>query len=261
MAQLLRSPPLSPCIRSPCVSRAGPRGRGGRGARVLRPGGWVAWTLPPSGRRSGCCRRAVSPRTGRALPVPASPGGRLPRRLPALPVALPGPRHRRRGHPPRATRRGGTPAFRVGVGSGVGELAHALLSATGVAVLLRLPGGAGRCGPRASSHASPRTKRWRGAPGAARTLWTRLEPTRPAPPAMGGSRRASRPSPAPPAHGTGSPRAMPAPGDPAGKARSVSALRRALPGWARAQRRRRPRRAGPRPGRARRRRRAPAGPA
>ena len=39
-----------------------------------------------------------------------------------------------------ATQRGGTPAFLVGVGSGVGDLAYALVSTTGVAVLLRLPG-------------------------------------------------------------------------------------------------------------------------
>jgi L-lysine exporter family protein LysE/ArgO len=39
-----------------------------------------------------------------------------------------------------ATQRGGTPAFLVGLGSGVGDLAYALLSLTGVALLLALPG-------------------------------------------------------------------------------------------------------------------------
>ncbi len=39
-----------------------------------------------------------------------------------------------------ATQRGGTPAFLVGVGSGVGDLIYAVLSMTGVAVLLALPG-------------------------------------------------------------------------------------------------------------------------
>jgi L-lysine exporter family protein LysE/ArgO len=39
-----------------------------------------------------------------------------------------------------ATQRGGTPAFLVGLGSGVGDLVYALLSVAGVAVLLRLPG-------------------------------------------------------------------------------------------------------------------------
>jgi len=39
-----------------------------------------------------------------------------------------------------ATQRGGTPAFLVGVGSGLGDIAYALLSTTGVAMLLKLPG-------------------------------------------------------------------------------------------------------------------------
>jgi L-lysine exporter family protein LysE/ArgO len=39
-----------------------------------------------------------------------------------------------------ATERGGTPAFLVGLGSGVGDLLYALLSVAGVAVLLKVPG-------------------------------------------------------------------------------------------------------------------------
>ena len=39
-----------------------------------------------------------------------------------------------------ATQRGGTPAFLVGLGSGVGDLAYALLSVTGITLLLALPG-------------------------------------------------------------------------------------------------------------------------
>jgi L-lysine exporter family protein LysE/ArgO len=39
-----------------------------------------------------------------------------------------------------ATQRGGTPAFLVGAGSSIGDLAYAVLSMTGVAVLLALPG-------------------------------------------------------------------------------------------------------------------------
>lgn len=39
-----------------------------------------------------------------------------------------------------ATQRGGTPAFVVGLGSGVGDLVYALLSLTGIALLLALPG-------------------------------------------------------------------------------------------------------------------------
>jgi L-lysine exporter family protein LysE/ArgO len=39
-----------------------------------------------------------------------------------------------------AAQRGGTPAFLVGLGSGVGDLAYALLSVTGIALLLALPG-------------------------------------------------------------------------------------------------------------------------
>ncbi len=39
-----------------------------------------------------------------------------------------------------ATQRGGTPAFLVGVGSGFGDLVYAVLSVTGVAVLLSVPG-------------------------------------------------------------------------------------------------------------------------